>query len=91
MPAFTKHLTFMVVYITNHNRILYGRNYYPHFQLKKLELRDAMWPAKGHTGSSVSYLVFLSSALSLPDHAAPDWALENPSSTSFNGSLMCIG
>jgi len=42
MLAFTKHLTFMVVYITNHNRILYDRNYYPHFQLKKLELRDAM-------------------------------------------------
>ena len=41
----------------------------PYFQLKELELREAMWPAKGHTGSSVPYLVFLSSALSFPDHA----------------------
>lgn len=91
MLTFTKHLTFVILYLTDHNSTLLSRNYYPHFQMRKPELREAVWLAEGHTASSVPHLVSYLKPYPSPDHfphCHQRERIENPSLQSSNASLL---
>lgn len=94
MLTFTKHLTFVVLYLTDHDSTLkISRNYYPHFPMRKSELREVVWLTEGHTATSVSHLIsYLKPHLSLDHfpHCHQREHIENPSLQSSNASLLGI-